>query len=138
MAHQLRLVLDAANGHEAHVRPSDRLADRRRIDRVILAAPDIRLHIRRRDQLHLMAELDQRARPMMRRTARFDSHHAWRQRCEKAQQLPAPNRLGDHQSPSGVNAMHLKDILGDVEPDDRDRRQILDRLAHGRLSSDGL
>jgi hypothetical protein len=75
---------------------------------------------------------------MVRRTARFHSNQTWRQRSEEPQQLAAPNRLGDNQKALGIEAVNLKNILGDIEPDDRDRRQILDRLAHGRLPSDGF
>jgi hypothetical protein len=57
---------------------------------------------------------------------------------KKAQQLAAPNRLGDDSGARGADAMNLKNILGDIKPDDRYRRQIPDRLDHGRPSSDGL
>jgi hypothetical protein len=40
--------------HEAHVRSHHGLADCCRIRRVILAAPDIRFHVGRRHNLHLM------------------------------------------------------------------------------------
>jgi hypothetical protein len=33
-----------------------------------------------------------------------------------------------------INAMALKNVLGQIEPNDRDRRQIDDRLSHGRRS----
>ena len=57
---------------------------------------------------------------------------------KKAQQLAAPNRLDDDTGTRSIDAMNLKNILGDIEPDNRYRRQIPDRLDHGRLPSDGL
>jgi hypothetical protein len=70
---------------------------------------------------------------MVRRTARFNSHQAGRRRGEEFQRPAAPNRTRDDRRALRVDAMSLKDTLGDVEPDDRDRRPILARLAHGRL-----
>jgi hypothetical protein len=137
MAHQLRLVLDLSHRHEAHVRPSHRLADRLGVDGVVLVAPHIRLHIGRRHQLHPVAHRDQRARPMVRRAARLDPYQTRRQRSEEGQQLAPPNRFDHHHRAGGVDAMNLEHILRDIEPDSRDSRQIPDRLFHGRLPSDG-
>src|SRR5271166_4216979 len=50
MAHQFRLVLNRAHGNEALGWPPRRLADRRRVGCVVLVAPDIGLHVRRRDE----------------------------------------------------------------------------------------
>jgi hypothetical protein len=81
-----------------------------------------------------MAELDEFARPMMRGPAGLEPDQATRQRSEELQQLVAPDRLGDHNAPRRVNAVHLKDVLGQIEPNGRDRGQIGDRLSHGRRS----
>jgi hypothetical protein len=81
-----------------------------------------------------MAKLDQLARPMMRRPAGLEPHQARRQQSEKLQQLVAPDRLGDHNAPRSINAMNLKDVLGQIEPYGRGRRKIGDRLSHGRRS----
>jgi hypothetical protein len=54
-----------------------------------------------------------------------------RKRGEKLQQLAAPERSGDNDRAFRVN---LKHVLGEIETNLRDRRQILDRLAHGRRS----
>jgi transposase len=61
--HQHRLLLLALDRHEAHVRPSDRLADRLRVISVVLAALAVSHHVLRRHQLHCMAELGELARP---------------------------------------------------------------------------
>ena len=43
--HQRGLLVFALDGDETHVRPRHRLADRRRIRRVVLAALDIGFHV---------------------------------------------------------------------------------------------
>ena len=97
-----------------------------------------RVHIGRRNPLRLVPESDQPARPMMRRAARLHSHQAARQRSEETQQLASPHRARHDRRALRVDAANLENVLGDVEPDDRNRRQILDRLAHARLPSDGF
>ena len=58
-------IRDGELGHvKPHRRPRDRLADRRRIIRIVLAAFEIGLHIARRHQLHGVAEPLQLAAPM--------------------------------------------------------------------------
>jgi hypothetical protein len=68
-----------------------------------------------------MAKLDQLARPVMRRPAGLEPHQATWQRSEKLQQLVAPDRFGDHNAPRSINAMDLKNVLGQIEPNGRDR-----------------
>ena len=68
-----------------------------------------------------MAKLDQLARPVMRRTAGLEPHQATWQRSEKLQQLVAPDRFGDNNAPRSINAMDLKDVLGQIEPYGGDR-----------------
>ncbi|MGP0104940.1 hypothetical protein [Rhodoblastus sp.] len=72
--------------------------------------------------------------PMMRRAASLHADKAWGKRGEKLQQLPAPDRLGDNHRALRVNRVDLKHVLGEIETNLRDRRQILDRLSHGRRS----
>ena len=43
-------------------------------------------------------------------------------RSEKLQQLVAPDRLGDHNATGSINAVNLKDVLGQIEPNGGDRR----------------
>jgi hypothetical protein len=79
-----------------------------RIRRVRLGALNIRLHVLRRHQHHLMAQPLQRPRPMMRRAARFHAGRQWRKPGKKRQHLapaqpPAQNRLL-----RCINAMQLK------------------------------
>src|SRR4051812_5240714 len=55
----------ALEGNEAHGRALGDLADRLRIGHVILLALDERLHVRRRDQLHRVAELGDLTPPVV-------------------------------------------------------------------------
>ena len=57
-----RLVVNRTHRHEPLARANRRLANRRRVGRVILVPADIRLHMRRRDQSDLEAEPDQHCR----------------------------------------------------------------------------
>ena len=68
-----------------------------------------------------MAKLDQLARPVMRRPEGFKPHQASWQRSDELQQLVAPDRFGDNNAPRSINAMDLKDVLGQVEPYGGDR-----------------
>jgi hypothetical protein len=69
----------------------------------------------------VMAKLDQLARPMMRRPRSLEPHPTRRQRSEKLQQLIPLDRLGDHNAPRSIIAMDLKNVLGQIEPNRRDR-----------------
>jgi hypothetical protein len=62
---RLGLVLDRPHWHEPLARSPCCLANRRRIDRIVLVAPDIGLHMRGRDQPHFEAERQQLPPPMM-------------------------------------------------------------------------
>src|SRR6202171_4991732 len=55
--HQGRLLLFGLHRHELHRRPAHRLAQSFGIAPVVLVALDVSLHVLRRHQLHLMAEL---------------------------------------------------------------------------------
>jgi hypothetical protein len=63
------------------------------------------------------------ARPMMGRTAGFHPDKTLRQLGEEGQHVLAPERLGDDHPPRSVNAMNLKNMLGQIEAKSRDRRQ---------------
>jgi hypothetical protein len=68
-----------------------------------------------------MAKLDQLARPVMRRPGGLKPNDATWQRSEKLQQLVAPDRFGDHDTPQSINVVDLKDALGQIEPYGGDR-----------------
>jgi hypothetical protein len=73
-----------------------------------------------------------------RRAAGFHTDKTLGQLREEAQHILAPERLGDDHAPRSVNAMNLKNMLGQIEANSRDRRQIGDGLSHGRRSFRGL
>src|SRR6202035_337709 len=77
--HQATLLLGGLGWHEPHVGPGDRLANGLRISRVILLPLDVRLHIGRRYQPHLVAQRLQLARPMVRRGAGLNADQARRE-----------------------------------------------------------
>ena len=135
MAHQRRLVLHRAHGNEALSRPPGRLADRRRVGRVILVAPDVGLHVRRRDEPHCKAEFQQLPPPVMRRGTGLHRHDAPRKRVEKLQKRSAIDRASNDNLTRRIDRVNPEDPLGQIKPDARDRRGIDDRLAHGRLPS---
>jgi hypothetical protein len=138
MAHQLGLVVDRPHRHEPLARPPRCLANRRRIDRVVLVAPDIGLHMRGRDQPHFEAERQQLPPPMMCRRARFHRHHTPRKLREKPDKPAACKLACHHDLAVRIDGVNLKDPLRQIEPNARDRAQFLNRLAHGRLPSDGV
>ena len=117
MHRQRRLLLARLHGHEPHRRPRDRLANRRRIGGVGLAALHIRLDVSRRHQSHLVPEAEQLARPMMGRAARLDPDQAWRQFGEERQNLRTPQRRADDDLAGRINAVNLKDALRQIQAD---------------------
>jgi len=64
-----------------------------------------------------MAELDQLARPVMRRAARLDADQARRQFGKKWQHLRPPKRLANCNLAGRINAVDLKNALGQIEAD---------------------
>ena len=114
---QRRLLLGRLHRHEPHRRACHRLADRFRIGRVGLAALHIGLDVGRRHQAHLMAQLDQLARPVMRRAARLDADQAGRQLGEERQHLRSSQRLANNDLASRIDAVNLKNALGQIEAD---------------------
>jgi cyclopropane-fatty-acyl-phospholipid synthase len=132
VAHQVGLVIDRTHRHEPLARPSRRLANRRRVDRVVLVAPDIGLHMRGRQQSNLVPEFDQRPPPMMRRGARLHRHHTRRQLGENGISWLRVSLRHNDLAPR-IDRVNLKHPFRQIETNPRDSRQIPDRLAHGRL-----
>ena len=83
MLRQLPLLLSRLDPHKAHRRTPNRFADRRRIGGIVLVALKVSLHILRRHQPHLVAELRQLARPIMRGGTRLHPDQARRKSREK-------------------------------------------------------
>ena len=137
MAHQRRLVLHRAHGNEALARTPCRLANRRRVGCVVLVAPDIGLHVRRRNELHREAEIQQLPPPVMRRGTGLHRHDAPRKRVEKLQKRSAIDRAGNDDRARRVDRVNAEDPLGQIKPHARDRREIDDRLATDGSLPDG-
>jgi hypothetical protein len=78
MEHQPALLLGRFDLHKTHGRPPHRLADRLGVGGIVLVTLDVRLHVLRWHQLHLMAKLRQFARPIMRRRAGLHADKARR------------------------------------------------------------
>ena len=106
--HQSRLLLLRLDRHKPHRRPRHRLADRRRIVGVILAALEIGLHIARRHQPHRVPERLQLAAPMMRCRTGFDANQTWRQAGKELQNLRATDTLADHHRAITIDPVNLK------------------------------
>ncbi len=87
----------------------------------------------RRDQPRLEAERQQLPPPMMRRGAGLHRHHALRQFRVKRDEPAARELARHHDLAVRVDGVNLEDLLRQIEPNARDRGQILNRLAHGRL-----
>jgi hypothetical protein len=68
-----------------------------------------------------MAKRLQLARPVVRRGAGLHTHQAGRQLLEKSQDVPAPQLAAHDRLAGRINAMDLKDRLGDIETDCRSR-----------------
>jgi hypothetical protein len=114
---QRRLLLGRLHRHEPHRRPRHRFANRFRIGSVGLAALDIRLDVSRRHQAHLMAEFDQFACPVMRGAARLHADQARRQPGKEWQHLRSPKRPADNDLTGRINAVNLKNALGQIKAD---------------------
>src|SRR5512133_2307694 len=93
------------------------LADRLRIGHVVLLALDERLHVRRRDQLHRVAELGDLTPPVVGAATGLHGHRAGRQRGQERQKLAAAQLLAKDHRTRAVGPMKLKDVLGEIEAD---------------------
>src|SRR5262249_49128340 len=113
-------------GTKAHRRALNRLADRFRIGGIVLVALDVRLHVLRPHQPHLMAKRAQLPRPVVRRRARLQANQTWRQSTEERQNLRTPKLLAQNRRSLRINPVQLKNMLRQVQSD-------RSNLAHGWL-----
>jgi hypothetical protein len=95
-----------------HRRALNRLANRFRIGGIVLVALDVRIHVLRRHQPHLMAQRAQLARPVVRRRTFFQPDHTAWNAAEKRQHLPAPQPFAQNRRTLCINAVNLKNMLG--------------------------
>src|SRR5207249_5869412 len=120
------LLLRRLDWHKAHPRALNRLANRFGIGGVVLVALDVRLHVLRRHQSHLVAKRAQLPRPVVRRRARLQANQTGRQSTEERQNLRTPKLLAQNRRSLCINPVHLKNMLRQVQSD-------RSNLAHGWL-----
>jgi len=116
---QHRLLLHTLDRHKAHVRPHHRFTDRFSIGRIVLVGLDVGLDELRRHQTHRVPIALQRARPVVRATARFHADQTRRQLGEEHRHLLAPQLLAQHHFAALVHSVHLKDILRQINANRR-------------------
>src|SRR4030095_4086498 len=112
--------------HKAHRRAPNLLANRFGIGGIVLVALDVRLHVLRRHQSHLVAKRAQLPPPVVRRRARLQANQTGRQSTEERQNLRTPKLLQQNRRSLFVNPVHLKNMLRQVQSD-------RSNLAHGWL-----
>src|SRR5215831_14659269 len=115
--HRKTLLLEPLHRHERHARPRHRLADRRGINRVSLAALDIGLDVPRRHQLHGVPELGNLTCPVMRTAAGLHADQTRWQLGKERQYLFASQLAGDDDHALGIDAVDLEYLLCKIEPD---------------------
>src|SRR5439155_16387405 len=124
MEHQAALLLECLGLDEPHVCPGDRLADSLGVGSIVLLPLDVRLHVGRRHQTHRMPQRFELARPMMRRSTGFDADEARRQPLKEWQNVPALELTANDYITCRVNSVDLKNRLGDIETNCRDRLHV--------------
>jgi hypothetical protein len=107
-----RLLLCRLDRYKSHRRTLNRLANCFRIGGIVLIALDVRLHVLRRHQPHLVPKRAQLARPVMGRRTRFQPNQAARKSVEERQHLSAPQSLAQNRRTLRINAVNLKNMLG--------------------------
>jgi hypothetical protein len=108
MQQRRRLLLCRLDRHKSHRRALNSLANRFGIGGIVLIALDVRLHVLRRHQPHLMAQRAELARPVMRRCTRFQTDHTAWNAAQERQHLPAPHSLAQNRRTLCINAVNLK------------------------------
>src|SRR5262249_22264574 len=102
------------------------LANRFRIGGIVLVALDVRLHVLRWHQSHLVAKRAQLPRPVVRRRARLQANQTGRQSTKERQNLRTPKLLAQNRRSLCIDPVHLKNMLRQVKSD-------RSNLAHGWL-----
>jgi hypothetical protein len=97
-----------------------------RIGGIVLLTLDERLHISRRNQPHLVPQSLELTAPVMRAAARLQRHNAARLPGEERQHARPADPPAELHAPALVDAMHMKNMLGDIQSD-------RGNLFHGRL-----
>src|SRR5437762_8717336 len=126
--HQHGLLIRTLDRHETHARPRHRLADRRRVDRVILAPLDVGLDVSRRYQHHFVPHRHELAGPIMSGTARLHTDPARLDLLVKLSHLRSLHLTRDRLAAFILQAVNLKIGLAKIN-------RCSDKLLHGRFPS---
>ncbi len=110
---------------EPHRRTRCRFGYSLGIGRIALLPLHERLHVGRRDQLHGVPELSDRACPVMGAGAGLHRDCADRLLREEGQDLPAPQLAPEDDRAVRGRPVHLENVLRQIHPDDAN-------LDHGR------
>jgi hypothetical protein len=103
-----------------------RFADGLCIGGIVLLPLDERLDVGRRDQPHMMAQLTDLTRPVVRAGTGFHRDDARSLRCEETEELRASDALAKEHTPGSIRSMHLEYVVRGVQTD-------CGSLLHGRL-----
>src|SRR5262252_2706616 len=122
----VRLLLFGLDRNEAHARPLGRFTDGLRIGGIVFLPLDERPDVGRRNQAHMMAQLSDLTRPVVRTGTGFHRHDAPGLRCEETEKLRASDALAKEPMPGTIRSMNLEHVFRDVQTD---RGSLL----HGRL-----
>src|SRR5262249_38013964 len=112
--HQAALLPERLGRHEPHVCSRDRFANGLSVCSIVLLPLDVGLHVGRRHQAHGMPQRSELARPMMRRSAGFDTDEARRQLLKEWQNVPALELAANDHITCRVNSVNLKNRLRDI------------------------
>src|SRR5262249_42691005 len=89
------LLLSRLNRHKPHGRSPNGFTNRFGVGGVVLVALDVRLHVLRRHQPHLVPKRAELASPVMRRRTRFQPDHtAWTARADRTDGLVSISSYG--------------------------------------------
>ena len=119
MQRQNRLLLLALDGNRLDARLLNRRPDRSSVVRIVLVAADERSDHLRRYQTHLMTQLQQPTRPVLRAAAGLHPHQAGRPIGEMLQELRPCQPLVCDLTGLHVDPVQLKHPLCDIHADDR-------------------
>lgn len=128
MHHELALLFQAPDGYKPHVGAGHSFTDSRCIGSIVLAAfagQPVGHHELGRHQAHGVAEPLEFASPVVGTRARFHTNETWWQRGDEFEQLGTLHAgTQKYRFACGINAMHSKDILCQIDSDG-------DNVSHG-------
>jgi hypothetical protein len=110
-----RQLLGRLDGHEAHARSADRLADRLRIIPIVLVGFHVGCDELRADQSDVVTEFRKRLGPKVCAVRCLHADEARRQVCEKRWHGMTAKRLAQHRLSMSVDAVNLEDIFRQVQ-----------------------